>query len=126
MLKTQRKRYFRNLLHQKIEELTENSVGARMNWDIKGAKFPDLVDWAATEQERELGLRIIERDAALRGEVQLAIVKIDNGTYGVCESCDQEIEPERLEALPSTSLCIECKRREEAKEKLKRAASLRA
>jgi len=126
MLKTQRKRYFRNLLHQKIEELTENSDGARMNWDIKGAKFPDLVDWAATEQERELGLRIIERDAALRGEVQLAIVKIDNGTYGVCESCDQEIEPERLEALPSTSLCIECKRREEAKEKLKRAANLRA
>lgn len=97
-----------------------------MNWDIKGAKFPDLVDWAAAEQERELGLRIIERDAALRGEVQLAIVKIDNGTYGVCESCDQEIEPERLEALPSTSLCIECNRREEAKEKLKRAANLRA
>ena len=124
MLKTQRKRYFRNLLHQKIEELRENSVGARTNWDIKGAKFPDLVDWAAAEQERELGLRIIERDVALRGEVRLALEKIDNGTYGICESCGQDIEPERLEALPITSLCIECKRREEAKQRMKRTANL--
>jgi DnaK suppressor protein len=124
MLKTQRKRYFRNLLHQKIEELRENSVGARMNWDIKGAKFPDLVDWAAAEQERELGLRIIERDAALRGEVRLALEKIDNGSYGICESCGQDIEPERLEALPITSLCIECKRREEARQRMKRTANL--
>jgi DnaK suppressor protein len=126
MLKTQRKRYFRNLLHQRIEELTEKSVGARMNWDIKGAKFPDLVDWAAAEQERELGLRIIERDAALRGEVRLALEKIDNGTYGICESCEREIEPARLEALPITSLCIECKRREEAKQRMKRTANLKA
>jgi DnaK suppressor protein len=126
MLKTQRKRYFRNLLHQKIEELTENSVGARMNWDIKGAKFPDLVDWATAEREREIGLRIIEREAALRGEVMLAVGKINDGTYGVCESCDQEIESERLEALPVTSLCVECKKKEEAKERLKRTCNLRS
>lgn len=113
MLKTKRKRYFRNVLHQRIEELVEKTGGPRMTWDIKGTKFPDLVDWARAEQERELGLRIIERDATLRGELLLALEKIKEGTYGICDSCGEEIESERLEAIPITSLCIECKRQEE-------------
>ena len=119
MLKTQRKRYIRSLLHQKLDELAERVGGSRMNWDIKVTKCPDFVDWATAEREREIGLRIIERDAVLRGEVIRALERIKDGTYGVCESCEQEIESERLEALPVTSLCIECKKREEAKERLK-------
>lgn len=124
MLKTQRKRYFRNLLHQKLDEIAKKTGGSRMNRDIKGMKFPDLVDWATAEQEREIGLRIIERDTALRGEVLLALEKIRTGTYGVCESCGQEIESARLDAMPITSLCIECKKREEAKERPKKTANL--
>jgi DnaK suppressor protein len=126
MLKTQRKIYFRSLLHQKLLEMAGKSVTSRMNWDIKGTRFPDLVDWATAEREREIGLRIIERDAALRDEVMLALEKISNGTYGICESCEREIESERLEALPVTTLCIECKRREEAKDRLKRTGSVRS
>jgi DnaK suppressor protein len=106
--------------------MAKKTGGPRINWDINGIKFPDLVDWATAEQERDMGLRIIERDAALRTEVLFALEKIKDGTYGVCESCEKEIESERLDAMPFTSLCIECKRREEAKEKLKRAANLRA
>jgi DnaK suppressor protein len=126
MLKTKRKRYFRSLLHQKLDELAERVGGSRMNWDIKVTKCPDLVDWATAEREREIGIRIIERDAVLRGEVMLALEKIKDGTYGVCESCDQEIESERLEALPVTSLCVECKKKEEAKERLNRTCHLRS
>ena len=126
MLKTQRKRYFMNRVHQMLNEMAEKTVGSRVNRDIKGMKFPDHVDWATAEQEREIGLRIIERDAALRGEVRLAVERIKDGSYGVCDSCGQQIESERLDAMPVTSLCIECKRREEAKERLKRTANLRA
>jgi len=126
MLKTQRKRYFMNRVHQMLNEMAEKTVGSRVNRDIKGMKFPDHVDWATAEQEREIGLRILERDAALRGEVMLALERIKDGSYGVCDSCGQQIEPERLDAMPATSLCIECKRREEAKERLKRTANLRA
>jgi DnaK suppressor protein len=53
-----------------------------------------------------------------------ALEKIKDGTYGVCEECGKEIEAERLDAMPVTSLCIECKKREEAKERLKRTANL--
>jgi RNA polymerase-binding transcription factor len=123
MLKTQRKRYFRNLLHQKLDEMAKKTDTSRTNWNIKATKFPNPVDWATAEREREIGLRIMERDAALRTELMLALDKIKDGTYGVCESCEQEIESERLEALPVTSLCIECKKREEAKERLKRTGS---
>jgi len=126
MLKTQRKRYFMNRVHQMLNEMAEKTVGSGVNRDIKGMKFPDHVDWATAEQEREIVLRIIERDAALRGKVMLALEKIRDATYGVCESCAQEIESERLEAMPVTSLCVECKRREEAKERLKQTANLRA
>jgi DnaK suppressor protein len=126
MLKTQRKRYFRNLLHQKLDEMATKTGGARMSWDIKGIRFPDLVDRATAEQERDIELRIIERHTALRTEVMFALEKIKDGTYGVCESCEKEIESERLDAMPFTSLCIECKRREEAKQRVKRTANLRA
>lgn len=126
MLKTQRKKYFKNLLHQKLEELAEKAGGSKMNWDIKGMKFPDLVDWATAEQEREICLRIIERDTTLRGEVMLALEKVRDGTYGICESCEQEIESERLDALPVTLLCIERKKKEEAQERLKRTGNYRA
>ncbi len=95
-----------------------------MSWDIKGIRFPDLVDRATAEQERDIELRIIERHTALRGEVRMALEKIKNGTYGVCASCGEEIESERLEALPVTSLCIECKKRKEAKQRVKRTANL--
>lgn len=124
MLKTQRKGYFRNLLHQKLIEMREKTGSSLMTRDIKGAKFPDIVDWATAEREREIGLRIIERDAALKGEVMVALERIEAGTYGICDSCGEEIEQERLDAMPVTSLCIECKRREEAKVRLKRTANL--
>jgi len=49
--------------------------------------------------------------------VLIALEKIKNDTYGVCDSCGQVIESERLDAMPNTSLCIECTQREEAKER---------
>ena len=124
MLKTQRKRHFRNLLHQRLDEMMARTGGPRIHWDINGNKFPDLVDWATAEQQRELGLLFIERHTALRTQVMTALEKIKDGTYGVCEECGMEIEAERLDAMPVTSLCIECKKREEAREKLKKTANL--
>lgn len=46
-------------------------------------------------------------------EIRRAIEKIDEGSYGVCDQCRRPIDPERLELLPSATLCIECKRQAE-------------
>jgi DnaK suppressor protein len=47
-------------------------------------------------------------------EVEHALVKFDEGTYGICDNCGKEIAPERLEALPQAALCIKCKGRQES------------
>jgi RNA polymerase-binding transcription factor len=61
------------------------------------------------EQQRDLALR--DRSRAELAKVQAALVKLDDGSYGTCESCGKAIAPERLEAIPWTPLCIDCARK---------------
>ena len=60
------------------------------------------------EQQRDLALR--ERNEQHLAAVDAALARVDDGTYGLCESCGKPIAPERLEALPSAALCIDCQR----------------
>jgi DnaK suppressor protein len=61
--------------------------------------------------EVEKGLALEKRVQDQLGEVERALRKFDEGTYGVCELCGQPIEPARLEALPRANLCLRCKAR---------------
>lgn len=63
------------------------------------------------EREREIALTLNARDLLAQNE--RAIVRIDAGTYGVCESCQRPIGKERLQAFPRATLCVACKQREE-------------
>jgi DnaK suppressor protein len=63
--------------------------------------------------ERERVLSLLDNSRDLLEQVNLALEKIDAGTYGVCESCGKAIEAARVKALPHASLCIACKRRDE-------------
>ncbi len=60
------------------------------------------------EQQRDLALR--DRDQQHLAAIDDAIARLDAGTYGTCTSCGKPIAPERLEALPSAALCIDCQR----------------
>ena len=60
------------------------------------------------EQQRDLALR--ERDQQHLAAIDAAIARLDAGSYGQCESCGNPIAAERLEALPSAALCIDCQR----------------
>jgi RNA polymerase-binding transcription factor DksA len=57
--------------------------------------------------EREKDFSLLEQLEAEIGDLDAALRKIDEGTYGICEVCGKEIEPERLEAMPGTRTCIE-------------------
>ena len=61
------------------------------------------------EQQRDLALR--ERSRIELQRVDAALVKLDAGTYGTCESCGNPIPPERLEAIPWAATCIDCARK---------------
>ena len=68
----------------------------------------DTYDLASEEREREISLILTDRD---RGKVQAiedALERVDDGSYGECESCEAEIAAGRLEAMPFTRLCVQC------------------
>ena len=80
-------------------------------------KRPDVMDRAVQERDREMNLRIRERDCSLLEEIVKALTRIERGTYGICLSCEDEIGIERLKASPVTRLCIACQRKTEARTK---------
>jgi DnaK suppressor protein len=81
-------------------------AGTRVYDDVHGEP-----ETATYERERVLSLLDNSRD--LLEQVNVALERIDAGTYGICASCGKPIEAARVKALPHASLCIACKRREE-------------
>jgi DnaK suppressor protein len=70
-------------------------------------------DVATVTFDRELDYTLEENEERVLGAIDGALRRIDDGTYGSCASCGQAIAAERLEALPWTLRCIDCKRKEE-------------
>ena len=112
--------FFRQLLTLKINELldeagrtvSEMTYGSREN-------YPDPNDRASLEADRNFELRIRDRERKLIIKMQEAIKRIDDGVFGICEVCDGSISEKRLTARPVTTLCIDCKMKQEKLEKLK-------
>jgi DnaK suppressor protein len=80
--------------------------------------FPDLGDQATAETERSFMLRLRGRERRLLKKIENAIERIEQGIFGICEKCGNEIDIRRIEARPVTTLCIECKIQQEEEEKL--------
>jgi DnaK suppressor protein len=80
--------------------------------------FPDMGDQATVETDRNFMLRLRDRERMLLKKIDEAIESIDNGTFGICEECGNQIDLKRLEARPVTTLCIECKTRQEEEERI--------
>lgn len=72
-----------------------------------------LADQGSDNYEQDFALSLMESDEQELRNINSALEKIANGTYGLCEGCSKPIPRERLEALPSARLCIVCKKLEE-------------
>jgi RNA polymerase-binding protein DksA len=72
-----------------------------------------LGDIATATFDREMATTLEENSTHVLGEINTALARIEDGTFGVCQRCGNPIAPERLEALPWATLCIECKRKQE-------------
>jgi RNA polymerase-binding protein DksA len=70
-------------------------------------------DVATITHDREIGYTLEENEERVLAAIDGALKRIDEGTFGMCKGCGQPIALERLEALPYTTQCIDCKRREE-------------
>jgi DnaK suppressor protein len=69
----------------------------------------DVVDWARADTEAELQIRRRQSDAHLMRAIEDALARISGGRFGVCEVCKQLISKARLEAVPWTRVCRDCK-----------------
>jgi DnaK suppressor protein len=67
-----------------------------------------LADAATAMHDRELDYGIADNEQQLLAEIDAALQRIEDGTYGICSNCGKSISPERLEALPWATLCIDC------------------
>lgn len=108
----------RKKLNKQREELI-SEAGIALNELPDETLFPELGDQASAEIDRNFMLKLKGRERKLLKKIDEAIEKIDNGTYGICEACGEEINIRRLEARPVTSMCIECKTEQEEEEKLR-------
>ena len=79
--------------------------------------IPDPNDRASLETDLSFELRLRERDRKLGSKIDAALKQIGDGTFGICKSCGRQISRQRLEARPVTELCIDCKTRQEKREK---------
>ena len=73
----------------------------------------DSIDHATEERSRELFQLMCERDRQKLDQIKQALGRIEDGSYGICEECEEKIGKARLMAMPFTQLCIECKNEEE-------------
>ena len=100
----------RGVLDRARKTLTEDMT-------LDPSDLPDEMDLASAEYSQSFEFRMRGRDKSLLSKLDLAIKKIDDGTFGTCESCEEPIGKKRLEARPETSLCIRCKEDQERDER---------
>jgi DnaK suppressor protein len=101
------------LILEKIKEdtLTEIRKAVKKGTEAVAAIEPggDIYDQASSERDRELGLLLGDREREKIHSIDEALLRIDDGDYGICEECDEEIPLGRLKAMPFARHCVKCK-----------------
>jgi DnaK suppressor protein len=110
--------FFRNHLSQWLQELIDHADDTVEHLLEPEENLADPLDRASFESNRSTKLRIRDRESMLIKKIRKSLEDIENGEYGICEDCGEEISIERLKARPVTSFCIRCKTNREALEKL--------
>ena len=99
---------YRHILETKRDELS-HAESARTPATEPGSKSGDWIDQSSQESDLHVRLALKQTDSKLLRAIDEAIHRIDQGTYGICMECENEIAPARLEAVPWTRVCIDCK-----------------
>jgi DnaK suppressor protein len=111
------KRY-KDILEEKRQQIIDNAkdtLAEEMALDSND--LPDEMDLASSEYLQSFTFRLRGREKVFLEKIDRALIKIEDGSFGTCEECGEEIGPKRLEARPETTLCIKCKEEQERAEK---------
>ncbi len=100
---------YKELLHAKKRELAAGKAAAEAPVPAAGVMRGDVADQAAAATEADVQVRLRQTDSKLLRAVDEALGRIEHGAFGVCTACGQPISAARLEAVPWTRLCRDCK-----------------
>lgn len=109
---------FRHILQEQMDQLLREADKTVSEMNDEKTNFPDPTDRASLESDRNFELRIRDRERKLINKIREALDRLEEGEFGVCESCGEEIGEARLRARPVTTLCIDCKTEQERQEKI--------
>ena len=111
--KTEQKKFLKALQEskQKLIENARRAVSGDVHLDPDD--FSDEIDTASSESGLAFIGRLRERERVLLQKIDIALQKINAGTYGICISCEEDIGMQRLLARPVADLCIDCKSQQE-------------
>jgi len=103
------------------EELVNEATKTVDGMTSEKAQFADPTDRASMETDRNFLLRIRDRERKLISKIDKAVERVEDGTFGLCDECGEDIEFKRLMARPVATLCVECKTKQEEEEKLQKS-----
>jgi DnaK suppressor protein len=109
--------YFKKILTNQLKELLIQAGDTISGMAAPRENLPDPADRGTVETGRNFMLLIRDRERQLAGKISETLLRIENGTFGICDTCEEEIAFKRLEARPVTTQCIDCKTKEEIYEK---------
>jgi DnaK suppressor protein len=107
---------YRNLLTTRRDSLSREirlATDAMINDD---ESYADSVDQAAADSDRSISVHIKNRERAILTQIDQALRRLEEGVFGECEHCGEEISEARIKAFPFTTLCIDCKSEMESEE----------
>ena len=107
---------------QEIMREIEGNLGQSLTEDqqrrLESAR--DVGDQALMDLDRELGISLMEMRNRKRQAIDEALMRLNEGTYGICAECGIEVSEKRLEAVPFAKLCVQCQSRQELLEKIEK------
>jgi len=119
MLTDRNKQYFKKWLSQRLNESLGKAQDTLIDVRDLKDKLSNQVDEASHASAVGFALRIRDRETKLIRKIRETLGRLEQGTFGICEECGEEIPLRRLRARPVTTLCIECKEEQEAEERTK-------
>jgi len=109
---------FTKILEEKREAIVKNAENTMAEGLALDANdLPDEMDLASSEYIQSFTFRLRGREKTFLEKIDRALKKIEDGSFGTCENCEEPISVKRLEARPETTLCIRCKEDQERTEK---------
>lgn len=109
---------FKKIFESQRKAILFNDRIVREDFEVCADDRYDEIDQAQTDIEQSMRMRLRNREMLYIKKVDEALKRIEEGTFGDCEECGEDIELRRLEARPTATLCVSCKEEQERKEVL--------